>query len=63
MYCNELTEEEAKQMELFVKMRKETDKGGRGEVKKKKETDKGESFHLARSGCLFISSVCLNHHC
>jgi prickle len=39
MYCNELTEEEAKQMELFVKMRKEKCVG-RGEVKRKDETDR-----------------------
>lgn len=34
MYCNELTEEEVKQMGLFVKMRKEKCVG-RGEVKTK----------------------------
>ena len=34
MYCNELSEEEAKQMELFAKMRKEKCVG-RGEVRTK----------------------------
>ena len=38
LYCNELSDEEAKQMELFAKMRKEKCVG-RGEVKTKKESD------------------------
>ena len=36
MYCNELSEEEAKQMELFAKMRKEKCVG-RGEVRTKND--------------------------
>ena len=67
-YCNELTEEETKQMELFLKMRKDKCVA-KGEVQTKKEGDHVAwvSHDVFTIGYLVIyalqSSVCYLVHC
>ena len=53
IYCNDLSEEEKKQMELFLHVRREKTLG-KGEVKLREEGDRGSKWVCSPAVCLRV---------